>query len=115
MATFKVLQIISTGSHSDAEQELRRNTIFQPTREAIVAAWNMYDIACYIKAEDCDEVFQIGNIGPEEHIERVGRMHSISVGDVIVDTIYNVAWYVDTFGFGQLGTVHHGKAMGRAR
>ena len=115
MAVYKVLQIISTGSHSDAEQELRRNTIFQPTREAIVAAWDMYDIACYIKAEDCDEVFQIGNIGPEEHIERVSRMHSISVGDVIVDTIYNVAWYVDTFGFGQLGTVHHGKAMGRAR
>ena len=115
MAVYKVLQIISTGSHSDAEQELRRNTIFQPTREAIVAAWDMYDIACYIKAEDCDEVFKIGNIGPEEHIERVGRMHSISVGDVIVDTIYNVAWYVDTFGFGQLGTVHHGKAAGRAR
>jgi hypothetical protein len=106
MATFKVLQIISTGSHSDAEQELRRNTIFQPTREAILAAWDMYEVACYIKAEDCDEVFEIGNNGPEEHIERVGRMHSISVGDVIVDVHYNVAWYVDSCDFGSLGTVH---------
>lgn len=115
MTVYKVLQIISTGSHSDAEQELRRNTIFQPTREAIVAAWDMYDIACYIKADDLDEVFEIGNIGPEEHIERVGPMHSISVGDIIVDTHYGVAWYVNSFDFGQLGTVHHGKASGRAR
>jgi hypothetical protein len=32
-----------------------------------------------------DAVFDIGNIGPESCIERINRMHSISVGDVIVD------------------------------
>jgi hypothetical protein len=32
-------------------------------------------------------------------------MHSISVGDVIVDTERKTAWFVDTFGFGALGNV----------
>ena len=42
-----------------------------------------YKEVCAIEAEDLDEVFEIGNIGPEEKIERFDRMHSISVGDVI--------------------------------
>ena len=32
---------------------------------------------------DLDEVFQIGNIGPEDKITRLDRMRSISVGDAI--------------------------------
>ena len=67
----------------------------------------MHGIAAYITADDLDEVFEIGNIGPEYNIERVGPMHSISVGDVIVDTGYDVAWYVDSFGFGELGMTHN--------
>lgn len=42
-----------------------------------------YKEVCAIEAKDLDEVFEIGNIGPEEKIERFDRMHSISVGDVI--------------------------------
>lgn len=38
-----------------------------------------------IDAVDLDDVFRIGNIGPEELITRHGRMHSVSVGDVIRD------------------------------
>ena len=41
---------------------------------------------CNIEAANPDEVFEIGNIGPEDRIERVWTkrgMHSISVGDVI--------------------------------
>jgi hypothetical protein len=36
-----------------------------------------------IEADDLDEVFEIGNIGPEELITRHAPMHSVSVGDVI--------------------------------
>ncbi len=36
-----------------------------------------------IEADDLDEVFDIGNIGPEELITRHAPMHSVSVGDVI--------------------------------
>jgi len=38
-----------------------------------------------IEASDLEDVFKIGNIGPEESIKRYGRMHSVSVGDVIKD------------------------------
>lgn len=38
-----------------------------------------------IEADSLDEVFEIGNMGPEERITRLAPMHSISVGDIIVD------------------------------
>ena len=38
-----------------------------------------------IEAVDLNAVFEIGNIGPEDKIERLAPMHSISVGDVIID------------------------------
>ena len=38
-----------------------------------------------ITAKDLNKVFHIGNIGPEESIERHSRMASVSVGDVIID------------------------------
>jgi hypothetical protein len=44
-----------------------------------------YTHVANIQAHDLDAVFEIGNIGPEDCIERINRMHSISVGDVIVD------------------------------
>lgn len=38
-----------------------------------------------ICANDLEGVFEVGNIGPEENIERFGPMHSVSTGDVILD------------------------------
>jgi hypothetical protein len=46
---------------------------------------NYYTHVANIEAASANEVFQIGNIGPEENIERLERMHSISVSDVLVD------------------------------
>jgi|TARA_B110000977_G_scaffold63836_1_gene86809 hypothetical protein len=43
-----------------------------------------YTHVCNIEAKDYNEVFHIGNMGPEENIERLSRMSSLSVGDVIV-------------------------------
>ena len=43
-----------------------------------------YNLVSKITAEDLDGVFRVGNIGPEENIERIAPMHSISVGDVIM-------------------------------
>jgi len=61
-----------------------------------------YQIVCEIEADDLDDVFQIGNIGPEEKITRIDRMYSLSVGDVIrtPEGIYSV---VEPMGFGRLG------------
>jgi hypothetical protein len=38
-----------------------------------------------ITAENLNHVFQVGNIGPEENIERLAPMHSVSVADIIVE------------------------------
>lgn len=46
---------------------------------------NSYSEVARIRARDLDEVFQISNSGREEHIVRLDRMHSVSVGDVIED------------------------------
>ena len=38
-----------------------------------------------ITAENLNHVFEVGNIGPEENIERLAPMHSVSVADIIVE------------------------------
>ena len=43
-----------------------------------------YTHVANIEAADYNGVFEVGNIGPEENIERLTRMSSVSVGDVIV-------------------------------
>ena len=60
-----------------------------------------YREVCEIEASDLDEVFKIGNIGPEEKITRLLPMHSISVGDVIMDEKYR-CFVVSGSGFTRL-------------
>jgi len=50
--------------------------------EAMEAGY--YTHVANITADDYNGVFEIGNIGPERNIERLTRMSSVSVGDVIV-------------------------------
>ncbi len=38
-----------------------------------------------ITADNLEGVFHTGNMGPEENIERLTRMHSVSVGDIVED------------------------------
>lgn len=61
-----------------------------------------YKEVAVIEAKDLNEVFEIGNIGPEEKIERLDRMHSISVGDVIRDD-RGRCFVVAPFGFTRFG------------
>ena len=46
---------------------------------------NLYSHVANITAVDYNDCFEVGNIGPEANIERLGRMQSLSVGDVIVN------------------------------
>jgi hypothetical protein len=46
-----------------------------------------YGEVCEIEADTLDQVFDIGNIGPEEYITRKAPMHSVSVGDIIIDPV----------------------------
>ena len=60
-----------------------------------------YTRAANIEASDLDEVFEIGNVGPEDLITRFNRMHSVSVGDVI-KTPENKYFAVAGIGFTEL-------------
>lgn len=46
-----------------------------------------------IRARDLDHAFQISNLGPEDNINRILPMHSLSIGDIVkcYDTEYVVA------------------------
>ena len=57
---------------------------------------------CQIDVDTLDQVFQVGNIGPESKIMRLERMHSVSVGDVIRCNRTNTYYMVDDYGFTQL-------------
>jgi hypothetical protein len=75
--------------------------------EAMLGNWsrgmalNLYKKVSEITAQSLDEVFEIGNIGPEENIHRIGSMHSISVGDIIQDET-GKRYVVDSFGFSEV-------------
>ena len=60
-----------------------------------------YALVCLIEADSLNKVFEIGNIGPEERIQRLARMHSISVGDIIEDA-EGVRFIVNSFGFEEI-------------
>ena len=57
-----------------------------------------YTHVANITAEDYNDCFEVGNIGPDENIERLSRMSSLSVGDVIVAEDGTVA-VIDAVGF----------------
>lgn len=57
----------------------------------------------HFDAEDLDEVFHFGNVGPKEKIEMITKtMRSVSVGDIIRDNKTNTYHMVDVIGFSQL-------------
>ena len=58
----------------------------------------LFDLVAHIEAEDYNQCFEIGNIGPEQNITRLDRMSSLSVGDVIVGEDGTVA-VVASMGF----------------
>jgi len=63
----------------------------------------LYTAVSRIEAEGLNQVFEIGNIGPEANIVRLSPMHSISVGDIIEDKA-GARFVVATLGFVQLGS-----------
>lgn len=71
------------------------DTRMSPTADAIMAARDMYQPVAIIEATTPDHVFSIGNIGPFSAIERLAPMHSLSVGDVIVDQDGNAVFVND--------------------
>jgi hypothetical protein len=103
MKKFYLFQVnLSDKQYEDTEiREKYLDIIMKPTVESIRAAEAMYEMVAEIDAEDLEQVFEIGNMGPEENIVRLKPMHSVSVGDVVLND-EGKAFYVDSFGFGEV-------------
>jgi hypothetical protein len=82
---YTVHQINLSDDQFNAHRDAYLDTTFRPTVESIIAARGLYAPVAEITADSLSQVFDIGNIGPESSIKRLAPMHSISVGDVIVD------------------------------
>jgi len=82
---FTVYQInLSSKDYENRDlREMYLDTTMRPTVEAIQKASGLYVKVAEIDADDFEEVFQIGNMGPEEKIIRFDDMHSVSVGDIV--------------------------------
>jgi hypothetical protein len=75
---------------------LVNSTVEALAKDAFVNGY--YTHVANITAADLNHVFEIGNIGPEQNIERLDRMASVSVGDIIIDE-NKIVWVVADFGF----------------
>jgi hypothetical protein len=89
----EIALINSTGDHAAVPaNELKQKMSFaglggfEKKASYAAEAWDKgyYTHVANITAEDYDQVFEIGNIGPEQNIERISQMHSVSVGDMII-------------------------------
>ena len=72
----------------------------QEGRTKIALANGCYTHVANIVADDLNHAFEAGNIGPEDRIERLAQMHSVSVGDVLVDD--EGAWIVMPVGYREI-------------
>jgi hypothetical protein len=102
----EVAMINANGHDSVPKQKLRLNismSFGEPigglVKEALAADY--YTHVGNITANDLEDVFNVGNIGPEENIERLDRMSSLSVGDVVEDE-HGVRHVVASFGFEEI-------------
>ena len=120
---FQLMQIRLTDDEVDAINEAQDHGVipknkmriamqmdFSGSKTAKIAgealSKGFYSHVANIEANDLDEVFEIGNIGPESAIERFSRMSSVSVGDVIVDEEGNAS-VVASFGFEGIDNVYN--------
>lgn len=64
-----------------------------------------YELVAQVTARSLDECFRIGNFVCEEDqtlIKVVGKMHSLSVGDIVVDLNANKEYVCASFGWEEI-------------
>lgn len=83
------------------ESKFIRDLYFMSAKE-IAEISDEYRMVALVDGETLDDVFTVGNIGPESKIERVESMHSVSVGDIIQDVIDDKTFVVAKYGFEEI-------------
>ena len=93
------IQLSKLDEQNEPLLEAYHSISISPTEQNISANFKLFNKVAIIDAIDEEDAFAISNLGEEEHlIERLASMHSLSVGDVLIDE-NNKASFVDTFGF----------------
>jgi hypothetical protein len=93
----EVKQVNATGHDSVPKQKARlQASVFGDPSEAI--AGGFFEHVSNIEASSLEQAFHVANMGPEEKIERLGPMFSMSVGDVVEDPA-GKQWVVASCGF----------------
>ena len=83
------------------ESKFIRDLYFMSAKE-IAEISDEYHMVALVNAKTLDDVFTVGNVGPESKIERVEPMHSVSVGDIIQDVIDDKTFVVAKYGFEEI-------------
>lgn len=96
MKTYAIYQLPFENEHS-------RDLSFMEASE-VEAITHEFRLVALIDGTSLDHVFETSNcleICPEREtlIDRIAPMHSISVGDIIVDTLTDEAYLVADYGF----------------
>ena len=85
------------------EVEIQREVKFEGSEGFRPEMSEYYELVALVEARDLEDVFKIGNIGPDEAITRVAdRMHSISVGDIVECHKTGVCFMVEPTGFSEV-------------
>ena len=116
MSQFKLYQIHLTDAEIDLineeghdavhKQSLKLNMSRPGNKDTGRVAKDAFNRGYYthvsnITADSLEGVFHVGNMGPEENIERLSRMYSVSVGDIVEDQTGKQS-VVANFGFEEL-------------
>lgn len=78
-----------------------RDMYFMSAKE-IEAISDDYELVATIDANELEQAFTVGNIGPEARINRVAPMRSVSVGDILEDLTSGKTYVVAKFGFEEI-------------
>jgi len=81
----------------DCHVKAKAFTLAQNGDAKIALQNGCYTHVANIVADDINHAFEAGNIGPEDRIERLAQMRSVSVGDILVDD--EGAWLVMRVGY----------------
>ena len=93
--TDKIYNQINSGEnpHAHTAMGALMLTTGEKAQENYDAASEYFTKVAVVEANDLDEVFEYGNIGPESKITRIPgvNMTSVSVGNVIIDAYGNAS------------------------
>jgi len=86
----------------DCHVKAKAFTLAQNGDARIALQNGCYTHVANIVADDINHAFEVGNIGPEDRIERLAQMRSVSVGDILVDD--EGAWLVMPVGYREVNS-----------